>query len=318
LDAAGEAAAMIRKRFRLSMLLIVAALTTAAATCEFGRRLVANGWDLVDIPLILLFLILFTWISIAFWTATFGLAIVIAQRRRAAIRLLPTRDETKRTEVPQTALVMPIYNEDPCQVFAGLRATAESIQQVGESHSFDVFILSDTTNPDIWAREEAAWARMRATAVEGGCRVFYRRRPMNRERKAGNIRDFCERWGHAYRYMVILDADSIMTGETLVEMVRRMEDDPKIGILQASPTLVNRDSLLARILQFSHALYGNIFRAGFILWAGTEGNYWGHNAIIRVQAFTEACGLPKLRGKPRHRRYRRQLRRMPHESHRLC
>ena len=286
-------------RARLTMLLAVTALTAIPATWEFSRRVLFNGWDIVGIPLMLLFFILFTWISVAFWTATFGLVMVLFQRRRTRAAMSQQKDgpESTPAPLPPTAILMPIYNEDTCRVFAGLRAMAESVQQTGNSDAFDLFVLSDTTNPDIWAREEAAWARMRA-AAEGGCRVFYRRRVKNRERKAGNIRDFCERWGRNYRYMVILDADSLMTGETLVEMVDRMEEGPKIGILQASPTLVNRESLLARVLQFSNAVYGNIIRAGFTLWSGTEGNYWGHNAIIRVQAFMDSCGLPRLPGKP--------------------
>lgn len=282
---------------RLAMLLAVTALTTVTATWNFGRRLLDNGWDLVDFPLILLFLILFTWIAIAFWTATFGLIVVLAQRRHAKAAGPPPPARIAKTSLPLTALVMPVFNEDPCRVFAGLRAMVESIQRQGRSDVFDVFILSDTTNPDIWAQEEAAWSRMRVAAL-GGCRIFYRRRSKNHERKAGNIRDFCERWGRNYRYMVVLDADSLMTGETLVELVQRMEDDPQIGILQAPLTLVNRDSFLARLLQFSNVLYGSILRAGFVLWTGAEGNYWGHNAIIRVHAFMAACGLPKLRGKP--------------------
>ncbi len=190
---------------------------------------------------------------------------------------------------------MPIYNESPRRVFAGIRAIYESVQAIGEGAAFDFFILSDTTDPDIWLAEELAWSRLiRASA--GDSRVYYRHRTKNIARKSGNIADFCERWGAAYRYMIVLDADSIMSGETIHEMVCRMEQDATIGILQAPPVPVSRESLFARCQQFAAKVYGPIFLEGFNWWAGDDGNYWGHNAIIRLDAFIKCCGLPKLSG----------------------
>ncbi|MBI4556617.1 MAG: glucans biosynthesis glucosyltransferase MdoH [Candidatus Hydrogenedentes bacterium] len=284
-------------RVAFTILLSLAALTTAAATRVFAHLILTNGWDWVDIPLIVLFLVLFLWISIAFWTATFGCAISLFRRDHPLMPSPPPERGQTGVPLPRTAIVMPIYNEEPRRVFAGLRAISESLQETGLAESFDLFVLSDTTNPDIWAEEESAWARLRCT-MAADCGLYYRRRAENRERKAGNIRDFCERWGGHYEYMVVLDADSLMTGATLVELVRRMQEDPEVGILQVSRTLVNRSSFFARVLQFSSALYGNIFSSGFAFWSQTEGNYWGHNAIIRLRAFTQCCGLPKLPGRP--------------------
>src|SRR5690606_37944586 len=127
-------------------------------------------------------------------------------------------------------------------------------------------------------------------------RVFYRHRAQNTSRKAGNIADFCSRWGEHYKYMIVLDADSVMAGDTLVEMVRRMEADDELGILQAPPTPVNRQSFFARMQQFAAKMYGPVFLEGFALWSQCDGNYWGHNAIIRVQPFMEHCDLPVLPG----------------------
>src|SRR5690606_5346762 len=126
--------------------------------------------------------------------------------------------------------------------------------------------------------------------------IFYRRRPYNTARKSGNIADFCGRWGRLYEFMVTMDADSLMLGETLVEMVRRMQADEKLGILQAPPKPVNGDSLFARIQQLARAAYGPIFTVGFARWTGIDGNYCGHNAITRTAAFMEHCGLPHLPG----------------------
>ena len=99
-------------------------------------------------------------------------------------------------------------------------------------------------------------------ALDGKGRIFYRNRPENTSRKSGNLEDFCTRWGGRYRYMIVLDADSIMKGETLVEMVRIMERHPRVALLQTPPVPINRESLFARILQFAGSLYGRMFTAG--------------------------------------------------------
>lgn len=275
------------------MLLFLAALTTAAGGALFVRVLGADGWGPIDFLLLVLFLILYYWISVGFWTATLGLVSHLRKRERPPAR--GPEPPSNEGSLPATAIVMPIYNEDPRRVFANLRAICDSLRETGRAGAFDVFVLSDTRDPDIWIQEEIAWVRLRARTRS---RIYYRRRPENVNRKSGNIQDFCERWGARYRYMVILDADSLMTGETIVEMVRRMEADPEVGILSVPAALVNRESFFARLMQFSSALYGTVFRCGFSLWAKSEGNYWGHNAILRIEPFMRYCGLPHLPGRP--------------------
>lgn len=245
--------------------------------------------------LIGLFAILTAWISLSFWVAAWGFA---------ACWCAPKRGNDRRGArgschegAGRTAIVMPIYNEDPARVFAGLRATWESLQRQAGRDDFDAFILSDSTNADLWAEEECRWVRLRA-AVEGGSRIFYRRRYRNVGRKSGNIADFCQRWGRRYRYMVVLDADSVMSGETIGQLVDRMEADAGLGILQTAALPVNRVSLFARSQQFAADVYGRMMLAGHGLWSGCDGNYLGHNAIIRVAPFHEHCGLPLLRGRP--------------------
>ncbi len=275
-------------------MVVLAGIATVAATDVFAHVLWSNGGGVFDLILLLLFIPLFCWISIGFWTATFGFVWRMLHPE-------PARREPQRGDpaaaLPKTAIVMPVYNEDPGSVFAGLRAIRESLAETGCAERFDFFILSDSTDPDRWAQEEEAWARMQV-APGGGSPLYYRRRPRNTGRKSGNIRDFCERWGARYRYMVVLDADSLMAGPTLVEMVTRMEADPAMGILQVPPVLANRDSFFARLLQFSSALYGNVFRSGFALWTQSSGLYWGHNAILRMKPFMDCCGLPSLPGRP--------------------
>ncbi|HTU26098.1 MAG TPA: glucans biosynthesis glucosyltransferase MdoH [Pirellulales bacterium] len=278
---------------RLVLALLTLA-TTAVAGCMFFRVVASRGaTTLGTFALVALFGVLFVWIAFSFWMATVGLVRRLRAGRAADCGSqqtpLPARITTR------CAILMPVYNESPHGVFAGLRAIHESLQATGEGAAFDFFVLSDTTDPDVWLAEELSWARL-TRVLPGDSRLFYRHRTRNEGRKSGNIADFCQRFGAAYEFMIVLDADSVMSGETIVELVRRMQQDPEIGILQTPPVPVNRGSLFARCQQFAAAVYGPIFLAGFAWWAGDEGNYWGHNAIIRLEAFTKACGLPRLPG----------------------
>jgi membrane glycosyltransferase len=197
---------------------------------------------------------------------------------------------------PCTAVIVPVFNEDPVRVFAGLKATYESLEQTGFLPFFEFFILSDTTNPDTWVQEELALVDFRQSVSDPG-RIFYRNRRENTDRKTGNIAQFCASWGGRYRYMIVFDADSIMTGASLVNLVRLMERHPKAGIVQAPPLPVNRHTFFGRMRQFATHAYSSIFLTGLNFWQGGAANYWGHNAIIRIQPFVEHCHLPKLSGK---------------------
>jgi membrane glycosyltransferase len=191
---------------------------------------------------------------------------------------------------------MPIFHEDVDRVFAGLRAVHRSLEATGHVEDFHFFVLSDSHDPSVWLREEQAWIDF-CRDVNGFGRIFYRRRRLAINRKSGGIADFCRRWGRAYRYLVVLDADSIMTGETLVKLVRLMEAHPRAGILQTAPAPVGARSLHARIQQFAQRLYGPLYAAGLHHWQLGEAAYWGHNAILRVEPFREHCALPRLPGR---------------------
>ncbi len=280
-------------------LAILTLLGTALGTALFCRVIARDGFAVIDVALAVLFAVLFLSVVFSFWTATFGLVASLRRSRRGS--LLPPAVHTPRDlsrpaqDLPPTAIVMPIYNEEPREVFANLRAIAQSLEATGACAAFSIFVLSDTTDPDVWLDEERTWAKLVAQ-VPGPCRFFYRHRPKNVSRKAGNIADFCRHWGEHYKYMIVLDADSVMAGETLVELVRRMERDPQIGILQAPPKPVGRQSLFARMQQFAAHMYGPVFLEGFALWSQCDGNYWGHNAIIRIRPFMQHCELPILPG----------------------
>ena len=279
---------------RLALLALTLS-SVVAATGLFWSVIASDGVVILDYPLAALFAVLFGWIILSFWTATIGLVSILIGRSPAP---LSQRLDAggRETLVGRTAILVPVYNESPERVFAGARAMLQELREAGRMEEFALFILSDTTNPDIWLAEERAWARV-AAELPAGQELFYRHRTENRERKSGNIADFVTRWGQGYDYMLVLDADSLVAAGTMVEMVRRMDADPEIGILQVPPAPIGRRSTLARLQQFSARFYSPAFLRGFGLWASADGNYWGHNAIIRTRAFLDHCELPKLPGK---------------------
>jgi membrane glycosyltransferase len=181
------------------------------------------------------------------------------------------------------------------RVFAGLRATYDSLSRTDEGSQFDFFVLSDSSDPNTRVAELAAW-RALCLAV-GFEHVFYRWRRHRIKRKSGNIADFCRRWGRNYRYMVVMDADSVMSGECLTRLVRLMEANPGAGIIQTAPRAAGRATMYARVQQFANRAYGPLFTAGLHFWQLGESHYWGHNAIIRVAPFMRYCGLRRLPGR---------------------
>ncbi len=280
---------------RRTVFFVLVAITTLLAMGLLVSVFHTDGLSPIELILLLLYAILFAWICISFWSALLGFWVMLTGRDHWAISRQPGTPPDPAAP-PRTALLMPIYNEDSQRVFAGLRAVHRSLADTGQLDRFDIFILSDTRDPDVWVEEELRWQDM-VRELDGKGRIFYRNRPENTSRKTGNLEDFCTRWGGRYRYMIVLDADSIMKGETLVEMVRLMECHPRAALIQTPPVPVNRESLFARILQFAGSIYGRMFTAGLNFWQLGEGNYWGHNAIIRIQPFLDHCGLPKLPGR---------------------
>jgi membrane glycosyltransferase len=266
-------------------LFLVLASTVAAVT-EMAGVFQLDGFSVREIVILVLFAILFAWIASSFWLTVFG-----AFARFTRVELLPLNPATGPSAA-RTAILMPIYNEDVARVFAGVRAVQESA-----GPDFDFFILSDSTNPASWVAEELAWQKLKLD-LGAEAPFYYRHRARNLGRKSGNIQDFCENWGQLYDYMVILDADSLMTGKTLSHLVGLMDANPRAALIQAPAQLVGRNSLFARIQQYGSSVYGPLYTAGLAFLQGPDGNYWGHNAIIRVHAFMQHCGLPRLAGQP--------------------
>src|ERR1700761_5583135 len=280
--------------WRRTLFLGLTFLTSLSASALMADILRTNGFTPWEKASLIVFFILFTWITGAFWTAVAGFIVQLVGRDSAVIH---SSEGEGRPLKGRTAVIMPIYNEDTTRVFAGLDVIWTSLKARPEQAAFDLFVLSDTRKPEIGAAEELAWARLVERHNAPG-RIFYRRRKENLQRKAGNIADFVRSWGGAYDYAVVLDADSIMSGHALVTLAQVMDAHPEAGIIQALPTPAGRETLFARLIQFAARLNSLMLASGLAFWQLGEGNYWGHNAILRLREFAKYCDLPRLPGKP--------------------
>ncbi|MGD9918866.1 MAG: glucans biosynthesis glucosyltransferase MdoH [Paenirhodobacter sp.] len=263
---------------------LLAGLGAFVLFLQFGS---ADGLDALDIFRALLILISTLWLAWGAVQAMIGLT---------TFSHAPRYDHDAPIR-GRTAVLMPVYNEDPLFTFTRLAAMDASLQATGDPAEVHFAVLSDTRNEAIAERERHLFQRL-VTEQNGLGRYFYRRRENNTGKKAGNIEDFMTRSGGAYDYAVILDADSLMEGETILQMIRRMEAEPRLGLLQTLPKVIRARSRFGRAMQFSASFFSPIFARGLAMMQGRTGPFWGHNAIVRVRAFTESCGLPPLRGKP--------------------
>ncbi|MEX2474894.1 glucans biosynthesis glucosyltransferase MdoH [Marinobacter sp.] len=254
-----------------------------------------HGGTALELGLLVLFALLYMWIAVGFWTAILGFVLRLAGGDRHSPLMRHAGKQLDATPLAKTAIIMPVYHEPVHWTLSGLKAVYRDLERSGHLNDFEFHILSDSRDPNVWLEEQATWYRLcRELGAEG--RLFYRRRRVNLNFKSGNVADFLRRWGRRYRYMVVLDADSLLSANTVVRMVKLMERDPNIGILQTAPSIINGESLFARVQQFSNRLYSSLFATGLAAIQMGDAAFWGHNAIIRIKPFMDHCGLRKLRG----------------------
>lgn len=254
----------------------------------------ANGLSFAEMPVLALFALAFTLIAASFCNAMTGFLIQLFARDPLAFAAPVVRRKASSIDT-RTAIIMPAYNEDPVRVCERLESIYRSLQYTGELRKFVFFLLSDTTNAAIGEQELQQWRALCARLNAHG-RIRYRRRVWNTRRKVGNIDDFCERWGKHFDYMLVLDADSVMAGEVIVDLVKIMQANPRVGLLQSLPAAVNQDTAFARILQFGSRLCSEMLTIGGSFWQLGQANYFGHNALIRIEPFVRDCKLPVIPG----------------------
>jgi membrane glycosyltransferase len=266
-------------------------LSTGLAVFAVTAAMGVDGLEPLELVHAGLILVLFGWMAFSFAASLGGLW--LSRRTDAwehAVAEAPLPVLTTRT-----ALLAPIYHEDVGPFFARLAAMRAGLHAQGLTAFFDIVVLSDSRRAEVIADEQRGFAAFRRGGI--GPRAYYRHRPENIDRKAGNIADWVRRHGGAYDHMVVLDADSLMDAQTLWRLAAAMERDPSLGLIQTAPTIVGRRTLFGRLEQFANSLYGPLAAWGVAWWSGADGNYWGHNAILRVEAFAQASGLPHLKGK---------------------
>ena len=258
----------------------------------------ADGWSSIDIMLFACFLVVAPWTVLGFWNAVIGLWLLHGRHdglEQVAPFILSCRgDEALRLK---TAVLMTLRNECPTRAFLRLRTVKRSLDETGHGASFGYFVLSDSSDPDVAAAEEAALEAWRREVANPEC-ITYRRRETNLGYKAGNVRDFCERWGRNYDLMLPLDADSLMAGQTITRLVRMMQACPRLGILQSLVVGAPASTAFARIFQFGMRHGMRAYTFGSAWWIGDCGPFWGHNALVRIAPFMEHCRLPLLTGGP--------------------
>ncbi len=258
----------------------------------------SGGWTLVDVVLFVGFALGTPWTVLGFWNAVIGLWLLHFHKNSIhEVAPFAAAGDVATPITIKTAIFMTVRNEDPARAILRLRTVKESVDATGEGKSFSYFVLSDTNDDAVAVREAAAFEAWKATDPDGA-RLTYRRRTDNTGYKAGNVRDFCERWGNDYELMLPLDADSVMSGEAIVKLVRMMQAHPKLGILQSLVVGMPSSSAFARTFQFGMRHGMRAYTMGQAWWVGDCGPFWGHNAVVRIKPFRDSCELPVLPGKP--------------------
>ncbi|MFT7594721.1 MAG: membrane glycosyltransferase [Paracoccaceae bacterium] len=248
-----------------------------------------QGISVVEGTLLGLISFNFFWISFTVSTVSLGLFSLLRQDRQP-------RGATVQPDNLSVALLMPVHNEVPWYVLGNARSMLEELRAFGGGHDYAMFVLSDTRDDAIAAQEQASVQALRAS-LSPGLALYYRRRTQNTDRKVGNITDWVSHWGGDYQAMLVLDADSLMTGQAIARLTDALARDPGAGLIQSFPQLIGAQSVFARMQQFANGVYGAALAEGMARWCGQEGNYWGHNAIIRTAAFAASAGLPRLRAR---------------------
>jgi membrane glycosyltransferase len=263
-----------------------------------SRVLGYGGWTPIDVIMLVCFAIGTPWTVLGFWNALIGLWLLHGHKDPIAeVAPYAAAGDDKTPLTITTAIFMTVRNEDPARAIHRLKTVKASVDATGDGRVFSYFVLSDTNDEAVAQIEAKAFADWKATDPDGA-RMTYRRRTDNTGFKAGNVREFCDRWGRDYELMLPLDADSVMSGDSIVRLARMMQAHPKIGILQSLVVGMPSSSAFARIFQFGMRMGMRSYTMGQAWWVGDCGPFWGHNAVVRIKPFHEQCELPILKGDP--------------------
>ncbi len=287
----------VAQRARLLIMALLVVPTTALAGWSLYEIFRPNGVTELEVAQLGLALMLFSWLSMAFWTGIIGFVLQLLHIDPLSLKRQLAKPSSDASLSQRHAVVMPVYNEDTQRIMVGFEACIRELMQSDNADKFDFYMLSDTRDSEMAQAELRAWQRLTARLGAYANQVFYRRREQNTHRKVGNLKDFCERWGAKYEAMIVLDADSVMTGERMLDLARRIEQNTDTALIQTIPMPVRQDTFFGRFVQFAAHLYSPMLATGLSFWQTDSANYWGHNAIIRIEPFMQHCGLPTLSGR---------------------
>jgi len=278
---------------RLMFAALVAATTLGVLTLG-ALALSPGGYGLLDLVLLILYAIALPWLVIGFSISTIGFCVMrFARDPLATIFPAAARIRGNEPITARTAILVCIRNEAPQRIVRNLAPLVAGLAAAGVGERFHVFILSDTGEAGHAAAEEAQLSAF-ATEWRDRIAVTYRRRSQNTGFKAGNIEDFCRRWGAEHDFALTLDADSFMTADAVLRLVRVMQSDDKLGIVQSLVVGLPSTSAFARLFQFGMRLGMRSYTIGSAWWQADCGPYWGHNALVRLAPFMAHCALPGL------------------------
>ncbi len=273
---------------------VLFAATMAGSVALAALALAPGGFGIVDITLLALFAVTLPWMVAGFWNSVIGFLLMrFSADPVAAVMPVAARIRGDEAVTASTAILLCIRNELPERMIRNLEPMLAGLDGASYGGRFHLYVLSDTSDADIARSEEACFAALTARWVDRVA-ITYRRRAVNTAYKAGNVREFCERWGSQHDFAVTLDADSFMTADAVLRLVRIMQADPGLGILQGLIVGLPSTSAFARVFQFGMRLGMRSYTIGSAWWQGDCGPYWGHNAALRLKPFIAHCALPVL------------------------
>ena len=273
---------------------VLFAATMAGSLALAALALAPGGLGLIDVTLLALFAMTLPWMVAGFWNAVIGFLIMrFSADPTAAVMPMAAGIRGDEPVTTSTAILLCIRNELPERMIRNVEPMLAGLDAAGCGARFHLYVLSDTSDAEIASNEEMCFAALTSRWRERVA-VTYRHRALNTGYKAGNIRDFCERWGSQHDFAVTLDADSLMTASAVLRLVRIMQADPRLGILQGLVVGLPSTSAFARVFQFGMRLGMRSYTIGSAWWQGDCGPYWGHNAVLRLEPFIAHCALPVL------------------------
>jgi membrane glycosyltransferase len=279
---------------RRAVFAVLFSITMAGSLWLAAVALAPGGLGFLDFAVLLLFAVTLPWMVAGFSNAVIGFIIMrISADPVAAVLPAAGLIGDDQPVTASTAILLCVRNELPLRIIRNLEPMLEGIHASGYGERFHLYLLSDTSDVDLAVREEALFSELIASWCDR-IAISYRRRTVNVGFKAGNIREFCERWGSRHEFAVTLDADSFMSAGAIIRLVRIMQVDPRLGILQGLVVGLPSTSLFARIFQFGMRLGMRSYTIGSAWWQSDCGPYWGHNAVLRLEPFIKHCQLPLL------------------------